>query len=103
MGILAFPCESKGASGMEMSSVLASDFMGTGVEDCEAVETLRRGVGMGAAWGSFFLWERVPLLVKLVAVATVLGVARMMGVAGVDDTGCGAVDTDEERASKSER
>jgi hypothetical protein len=66
------------------------------------VETLRRGVGVEVALGSFFLWERVPLLARVVAAATVLGVARMMGVAGVD-TGCEVVGPDEERASKSDR
>jgi hypothetical protein len=62
-----------------------------GVEDWEAVETLRRGVDVDTALGSFFLWERVPLLVRLgaavVAGTAVLGVARTAGVAGVETTG----------------
>jgi hypothetical protein len=49
-----FPWESRGASGMGISW-LDSDFMGRGVEDWEAVETLRRGVGVETALGSFFL------------------------------------------------
>jgi hypothetical protein len=68
-----------------------SDFMCRGVEDWEAVETLRRGVDVDTALGSFFLWERVPLLVRLgaavVAGTAVLGVARTAGVAGVETTG----------------
>jgi len=65
--------------------------MSRGVEDWEAVETLRRGVDVDTALGSFFLWERVPLLVRLgaavVAGTAVLGVARTAGVAGVETTG----------------
>jgi hypothetical protein len=82
-------------------SWLVSDFMGRGVENWEAVEAFRRGVG--AALRSFFLWERVPLFVSCGAVATVLGEARTIGVAGVEETGCNGRGTDEERASKSER
>lgn len=50
---MEFPCESKGASGMGMSRLPDSDFMG--VEDWEAVLTFRSGVGVAAALGSFFL------------------------------------------------
>jgi hypothetical protein len=68
-----------------------SDFTSRGVEDWEAVETLRRGVGVDTAPWSFFLWERVPLLVTLGAAAvagtTVFGEARTAGVAGVETTG----------------
>ncbi len=68
-----------------------SAFIGRGVEDWEAVETLRRGVGIDTALVSFFLWERVPLLVRLGAAAvagtTVFGEARTTGVAGFETTG----------------
>ena len=62
-----------------------------GVEDWEAVETLRRGVGVDTAFEPFFLWERVLLLVRLGAAAVagtaVLGVTCTTGVAGVESTG----------------
>jgi hypothetical protein len=58
-----FPCDSRGASSIGISW-LGSDFMGRGVDDWDAVETLRSGVGVETAFGSFFLWERVPLLVR---------------------------------------
>jgi hypothetical protein len=49
-----FPWESRGASGMGISW-LGSDLMGRGVEDWEAVVTLRSGVGVETAFGPFFL------------------------------------------------
>lgn len=52
---MELPWESKGASGMGTSRLPGSDFMGSGVEELEAVETLRRGVGVEVALGSFFL------------------------------------------------
>jgi hypothetical protein len=59
---------------------------------------------VAAASRSFFLWERVPLLVRFGgAIGTVLGVARTTGAAGVEATGCEGAGRDEERASKSER
>jgi hypothetical protein len=80
--------------------------MGSGVEDWEAVETLRRGVGVDTAFGSFFLWERVPLLVRLVAAAVagtvVFGVARTAGVVGVEMTGWEVAGSDD-KASKSDK
>ena len=81
-----------------MGTSWVSDLMG--VEDWETAAILRRGVGAGA-FGSFFLWERVPLLVRCGAAATVLGGARTTG-AGAEEAAEGAGRV-EDRASKSER
>jgi len=72
-----------------------------GVEDWETAAILRRGVGAGA-FGSFFLWERVPLLVRCGAAATALGGARTTGAAGVEEA-AEAAGRVEDKASKSER
>lgn len=85
---------------MGVSFVLGSALMGAGVE---AVETFRRGVGAATALGSFFLCDRVPLLVR--CGTAVPGAARGTGRAGVETgwEGAGAADGFWARASKSER
>lgn len=53
--------ERVGASSIAVSD---SDLMGAGVEARETLDTFRRGVGAGPAVGSFFLCERLPVLVR---------------------------------------
>lgn len=48
---------------------------------CDALDTLRRGVGVDTAFGSFFLCDRVPLLVRCGAAEP--GVPRAAGVFGI--------------------
>ena len=85
-----------GASGIGTSS---SDFIG--VEIWERDETFRSGVG-AAAFGSFFLCERLPVLVRLgVEVPEAERTAGVAGIAGWED-----VEREEDsavRASKSLR
>lgn len=67
------------------------------------METWRRGVGVDTALGSFFLCERVPLLVRCGAaepgVERIAGVDGIAAAAGWEDAGPPSA----ERASKSER
>lgn len=99
IGNVELPWERTGASGMGVSFVLGSGLMGIGVE---AVETLRRGVGAATALGSFFLCDRVPLLVR--CGTAVPGAARGVGLTGVE-TGwsAGAAEGFWASASKSDR
>ena len=81
--------------------MLGSAFIGTGVE---TEETLRKGVGVATAFGTFFLCDRVPLLVR--CGTAVPGAARGTGVLTGVETGCkgaGAADGFWARASKSDR
>lgn len=79
--------------------VSCSDFMG--VKTCEAVETLRRGVGAGPL-RSFFLCERLPALVRFGV--DVPEEERTAGVVGrVGFATVGMEDESAERASKSLR
>lgn len=75
------PSARTGASAICTSAVLDSAFTAAGVLICDALETLRRGVGVETAFGSFFLCERVPLLVRCDAAE--LGVLRAVGVFGI--------------------
>lgn len=103
IGNVELPWERTGASGIGVSFfVLGSAFMGASV-DVDAVETLRRGVGAATALGTFFLCDRVPLLVR--CGTAVPGAARGTGLTGVA-TGCdgaGAAEGFAARASKSDR
>lgn len=83
------PWQRRGASSISVS-VLGSGFMGIGFDNSEAEDTLRSGVDMATALGSFFLCDRLPVLVRWgVAVATVEAAERTDGVAGVEEVGCG--------------
>jgi hypothetical protein len=62
------PNDRVGASGLGIS--FNSDLTGIGVD---GVETPRRGVGLGTSFGSFFLCERFPMLVRWDAVAGIVG------------------------------
>ena len=57
-----------------------------GVEASETVVTRRSGVGVEVDFESFFLWDRVPLLVRLPAVAP--GVECTAEVVGVESADC---------------
>lgn len=85
--------------------MLVSGLMAAGVGVDMAVETRRRGVGVETALGSFFLWERVPLLVR--CGVAVPGAARGVGATGVETEGIwvcmGKATVFCARASKSER
>lgn len=71
-----------GASGIGTSS---SDFIG--VETWERDETFRSGVG-AVVFGSFFLCERLPVLVRLgVEVPEVERTAGVAGMMGWEDVG----------------
>jgi hypothetical protein len=68
------------------------------------VDTRRRGVGVETAFESFFLWDRVPLLVR--SGVTEVGIGRIGGVGGAEETGwedAGAEGARARKASKSER
>ena len=61
-------------------SWLASDFMGTRVNAPELVDALRRGVGVGTALESFFLYGRFGVFERELVDSP--GVERTAGIAG---------------------
>lgn len=67
-----------------MSTSMAGSVF-TVAKTCEAEETFRKGVDVETALGSFFLCERVPLLVR--CGVGVPDVVRAAGVAGDGATG----------------